>query len=188
MMSKYGLVTLLLGCGLMSGVIAACTPAGEETPSPDPVIESTVAATVTPTPQWKPDEQTAINAVQTYIDKWTYIGQNLSDTDPNAIWEVAGPPAANNALQEWALWIQHDWHLIGTPEFDVIYVNPGATDDQGKRYHVYGCYSSENAFLTDVTGVPFEKGAVRATMMYLVLITPSQRSWVLEETDKGELC
>ena len=160
------------------------------TPSSSPADTSTPIAVESPSLilQLKPEEQAAVDAVQAYLDKWTYIGQNLPDVDYNSIREVSDGSAANNALQEWALWIQHGWHLVGTPEFELTYVSSGATDDLGTRYHVHGCYSSENAYLVDSTGAPLEKGSVRGTALYLVLTTPDNGSGVLEETDEGQPC
>lgn len=189
-MGRYGLPAVMLVCIVLAGSMAGCTPEAGVTSTPAPTELSTPAVVETPppTPQWEPDEQAAVDAVQTYIEKWAYIGQNLPDVDVNAIRQVAGDPVANKVLLEWATWIKEGLHLVGAPVFETIRVSVGATDDQGTRYHVYGCYDMSQSYLADNSGTAVQKSAERATVLYLVLSTPDDGDGVLEEAVQQEKC
>ena len=178
------MIAVMLAAGL-----AGCTPdGGQETPSPEPVVSTPIA---TPTPQWTSEEQSAIDAVQNYLTVWTYISQNLQTADWNAIRDVAGDPAANDAGTLWFQWNDNGWHLVGQPSFEVNSVAEGGTDYQGTRYHVYGCYITANSHLSDQDGNPLTKqGADRSTASFLVLhqSTPQDDYYVLEDIVGDEPC
>ena len=184
----FQLVSAILGCALMGGTMAGCTSTPTMASSPPLVSVSPAATQDTPTPQWKPEEQIAIDAVQAYLERWSFISQNLPDVDYNSIRDVAGDPTANNALQQWATWIQKGWHLVGSPRFETIYVNSGASDYQGDRYHVYGCYILSDAHLVDSSGSQVDRSADRLATTYLVLTTPDHGSRVMEDTVQEESC
>ena len=178
------MIAVMLAAGL-----TGCTPdGGQETPSPEPTV-STPAPT--PTPQWTEEEQAAIDAVQNYLAVWTYISQNLQTADWNAIRDVASDPAANDAGTLWRQWYDNDWHLVGSPSFEVARVAEGGTDYQGTQYHVYGCYITANSHLSDADGNPLTKqGPDRGTANVLVLhmLTPTDRYLVLQDTTEGDPC
>ena len=168
--------------------LAGCSPDGQETPTPEPMV---LTPTPTPSPEWSAEEQSAIDAVQEYLTVWTDIGQNLDTADWNAIDNVAGDPAANDAFDTWVLWGQNDWRLVGSPTFEVDRVAEGATDSQGTRYHVDGCYITTDTHLADPDGNPIAKqGADRATGNYLVLheLNPHDQYYVIEDNLEGDPC
>jgi len=173
---------------MMVAVLMGCTPDVQETPTLEPVITT---PTPTPTPQWTEDEQAAIDAVQNYLSVWTYISQNLQATDWNAIRDVAGDPAANDAGTLWVQWNDNGYHLTGEPAFEADRVAEGATDYQGTRYHVHGCYVTTDSYLVDGNNNQLTKQASdRVTVNYLVihLLTPRDRYLVLEDTMEGNPC
>jgi len=181
------LIVLVVAAVGVVGLVG-CTPSGGESASPEP--EVTTPGT-SPSPQWTAEEQSAIDAVQRYLEVWTEIGQNIDTADWNTIRDVASDPAANDAGDTWVLWEEHGWHLEGSPSFEVDRVDIGATDYQGTRYHVYGCYITVNVHLADQDGNLVEKqGADRSTGNYLVLhlVDPSDKYLVLEDTSEGNPC
>ena len=139
-------VVVALGCAL-----AGCTPGTDVSPAP---TWSPPASTPTspPTPQWSPEEQAAIDAVQRYLEVWAAIGQDLVGADWNKIWDVATDPAAGNAMDLWTNWSYKGWHLVGAPAFTPSYLTPGARDVQGEWWHVYGCYVIEGSYVADASG------------------------------------
>jgi len=173
---------------MMVAALTGCSPDGGETPSPDSVAST---PTPTPSPQWTPEEQGAIDAVQKYLEVWTNISQNLGTADWDEIRNVASDPAANNAVMLWLQWNDNHWHLVGSPSLVVDRVSEGGTDYQGTRYHVHGCYITADAHLSDADGNPLTKqGADRSTANYLVLhqVTPQDGHLVLEDTTEGDPC
>lgn len=173
---------------VLLAAVAGCTPDVQETPTPEPVITT---PTPSPTPEWTEEEQAAIDAVQNYLAVWTYISQNLQTADWNAIRDVASDPAANDAGTLWVQWNDNGWHLAGSPSFEPDRVSEGATNYQGTRYHVHGCYVTTGSHLSDPDGNPQTKqGADRSTTNYLVLhlITPRDRWLVLEDIIEGNPC
>ena len=180
-------MTLIIVMTLLAA-LAGCTPDAKETPTPEATVYTPVPS---PTPSWSAEEEGAIDAVQKYLEVWTDIGQNLQTADWNGIHDVAGDPAANDAGTLWQQWNDNGWHLVGAPTFTVDRVDEGATDYQGTRYHVHGCFISTNSYLSDVDGNPQTKqGADRATTNYLVLhmTNPRDRYLVLEDTMEGNPC
>jgi len=167
--------------------LAGCAPDGGESPSPEPTVE---AATPSPSPQWTAEQQGAIDAVQRYLEVWTDISQNLETADWNQVRDVAGDPAANNVLSQWATWFENGWHLVGGPVFTPDYAIPGALDYLGQRYHVHGCYIPSDAYLSDATGVRVsEQSLARTTVNYLVLhLEDTDRSIVIEDVSEGNPC
>ena len=189
MRMSYTWAGVVLACALSACALVGCTPGGGD---PSPVVSAeitpTVVETATPTLQWTPAEQAAVDAVQAYIDKWTYIAQNLPDVDVNSIYQVAANPVAKTVLLQWASWEQAGWHLVGNPVFEPTHVASGALDDLGQRYHVYGCSDLSQAYLVDESGVQIQKSGDRMTVLYLVLTTPDNGSGVLEETVQEDSC
>jgi len=173
---------------MMVAALAGCSPDGRETPGPEPTVYT---PTPTPSPQWTTEEQGAIDAVQKYLEVWTKISQNLQTADLNAIRDVASDPAANNAVILWSQWRENGWHLTGTPMLVVDRVDEGATDSQGTRYHVHGCYITSGSSLSDMDGNPLTKqGADRSTGNYLVLhqIKPQDTFYVIDDVTEGDPC
>ena len=179
--------TLALAATLLAA-LAGCTPNGQETPTPEPTMYT---PTPSPSPQWTAEEQGAIDAVQQYLKVWTDISQDPVNTDWDAIRDVAGDPAANDATDLWLQWEQKKLHLTGTPIFTPDRVDEGATDYQGTRYHVHGCYITVDSYLLDADNNQQEKLASdRTTVNYLVLhmLNPDDRNLVLEDTLEGDPC
>ena len=173
---------------MMVAALAGCSPDGEETPSPEPTVYT---PTPTPSPQWTTEEQGAIDAVQQYLTVWTNISQDPAGTGWDMIREVAGDPAANDATDLWLQWEQKKLHLAGTPIFAPDRVSEGATDYQGTRYHVHGCYITVDSYLIDASNNQQEKQASdRTTVNYLVLhmVHPDDRYLVLEDAFEGDPC
>ena len=180
-------MTLIIAMALVAA-LAGCTPGGQETPTPEPVVYTPVPS---PAPSWSAEEQNAIDAVQKYLAVWTSIGQDLVGSDWDDIHGVAGDPAANDSIETWTLWGENGWHLVGSPVFEVDRVAEGATDYQGTRYHVHGCYISVAAHLVDQDGITVVKqGADRSTANYLVLhmVSPADTYYVLEDVLEGNQC
>ena len=173
---------------MMIAALTGCSPDGKETPSPQPTVYT---PTPTPSPQWTTEEQGAIDAVQKYLTVWTDISQNLGTADWDTINDVASDPAVNNAVTLWFQWNDNHWHLFGAPTLEVDRVAQGATDYQGTRYHVHGCYISIGSYLLDADGNPLPKQASdRTTVNYLVLhiLNPKDVYLVLEDTMEGNAC
>ena len=173
---------------ILLAALAGCTPGGQETPTPEAKVYT---PTPTPSPQWSAEEQSAIEAAQKYIAAWTNISQNLQTADWNAIRDVASDPAASDAFTVWAQWNQNGWHLVGAPTFDVDRVDEGATDSQGTRYHVHGCYITSGSSLSDMDGNPLTKqGADRSTANFLVIhqVNMQDDYYVLDDQMEDEPC
>ena len=178
-------ITLTLALTLLAA-LAGCTPGGQETPTPEPTVYTPVPS---PTPSWNAVEQGAIDAVQKYLEVWTDISQNLQTADWYQIRDVASDPAASDAFTVWAQWNQNGWHLVGAPTLDVDRVDEGATDSQGTRYHVHGCFSISEGYLLDIDGNRVtNRGTERGTTNYLVLHQKNERYVVLEDNPEDESC
>jgi len=172
---------------VLFAVVAGCTPDGVETPSTVPVVTT---PTVTPSPQWSADEQGAIDAVQRYLEVWTYIGQNLGSVDINQIRGVSDDPESNNDLLMWANWINQGWHLVGSPVFTPQSVIPGSTDFQGQRFDIYGCFVITDSYISDPEGnsVGDEGRQERGVSRYRVLHTTSDEYYVTESSTENKTC
>jgi hypothetical protein len=147
-------------------------------------------ASPTPTPQWDAEQQAAIDAVQTYLDMWTDIAQNLPDADFTRIFEVAGDPAGNEAAAALSEWKSAEYHLVGAPEFTAETVIPSMTDDLGKRYSVLGCLDTSSVYLVDKSGarvVP-PGGPNTAGVNYTIILRHNGGSGLLKEEPEEELC
>jgi len=180
-------LTLIIAMTLLAALVG-CTPDAKETPTPEATVYTPVPS---PTPSWSTEEQGAIDAVQKYIAVWTDISQNLQTADWNGIRDVASDPAANNAVILWSQWRENGWHLVGSPTLEVDRVDEGATDAQGTRYHVHGCYITSGSSLSDMDGNPLTKqGADRSTGNYLVLhqMKPQDTFYVLDDVTEGDPC
>jgi hypothetical protein len=179
------LATMALGLGL-----AGCVP-DQPTPTPTPTVEpASPTPTPTPTPQWDAEQQAAIDAVQTYLDRWTDIAQNLPDADFTRIFEVAGDTAGNEAAATLSEWKSAEYHLVGAPVFTPEIVIPGMTDELGQRHNVHGCLDTSSAYLVDKSGarvVP-PGGPTTAVVNYTIILRDNGGSGVLKEESEGEQC
>ena len=180
MQRRRGLAAVMIIGVLLSG----CTPVAEETPPP-----TVVTPTGTPTLAWTEDEQAAIDAVQRYLEVWTEISQNPQGGGWDRIRDVASDPAANDAVDLWSSWVDDNLHLVGGPVFTVDWVTPGMMDYLGNRFHVHGCYSTENGYLSDPQGNPVgNKGVERIPNEYLVILMNNGQHLVLESTAAEGTC
>jgi hypothetical protein len=174
------LTVLMLGWGLLG-----CTP-GVEVTTPPPTVETT---TPSPTPQFTDEEQAAIDAVFVYLEKWTYLAQNVlnPEVDLNEIWEVADYPATNDDLLLWAAWRDAGVQLYGEPAFVPSRVEKGSMDNQGDRFHVFGCYIFTNGYLADASGNNAQDNAVDSIVLqYLVLRLKTGDPLVFDSKRVGE--
>jgi hypothetical protein len=145
---------MIAGALVMGWVVAGCTPGDEPAVTPSPVPPTTAlppTPTPTPTPQWNEEEQGAADAVQRYLEKWTYLAQNLATEDVNQLREVASDPIANDDLSVFAQWMTNGWHLVGNPSFRVDKVERAVTDHTGTTLRVKGCYMIGESHVVDQT-------------------------------------
>jgi len=172
---------------LIVAALAGCTPDGQETPTPEPVVYTPMP---TPSPEWTPVEQGAIDTVQKYLQLWAYLGQNVGSVDLNQIREVAYDPEGNDDLLMWANWVDQGWHLVGSPEFTPQTVVAGAIDYQGQRYDVYGCFIISNSYISDSAGnsVGDEGRQERGISRYRVLHTVNNEYYVTESSMEDGTC
>jgi hypothetical protein len=173
----------MLGCALVG-----CTPVEiQPTDTPTPTVTITDTGLVFTT-----EEQAVVDAVQAYIEKWTYISQNVLDpnVDLNEIRDVATDPIAENALRKWGDWQRTRIHLIGGPVFSPELVRLTMHDGRGDYYDVYGCYRANGGYLADESGkkaVEGEQDSVKSR--YVVLLLTTGRLLVSENVaQKGETC
>jgi hypothetical protein len=132
-----------------------------------------------------------VDAVYRYLEKWTYLAQNLQTpgVDLNEIWEVADKELATETLLVWVQWVQNGWHLVGGPVFTASSVTPGMRNEEGSRYHVYGCYSIEDSYLADSDGNQVgARGDDRNPVYYTVLQLSSGGHLVLGDTSREGTC
>jgi len=177
----------LLVTALLAGLMVGCSPGVEPTPDPPP---ATPTLTPTPTPQWTAEEQRAIDAVTRYMEVWVGITQKLPDVDQVPLRDVAGDPLRSDMFLLWGDMATKGWHLVGTPSFVPDYVNPGAHDYQGDRYHVHGCYTDTNTYIADKNGKNLGNGlANNEATNYLVLhLLKEGKYLVLEENPEDKPC
>jgi len=170
---------------VLGGVMVACTPAPGASPTPE--VSVTPSVTPTPTPQWTEEDQAAIDAVQHYLDVSSRIGQNLLDLKWDEIYDVAGGQALDDTTTTWVKWYNNGCHLVGAPTFTPEIVTTGATDGQGHRFHVTGCYDGTDAHLVDAAGKQIPNtGVVRGPAKYLVLHLQVDGSYKVIEDVQGE--
>ncbi|MCL2735862.1 MAG: hypothetical protein FWD75_04420 [Propionibacteriaceae bacterium] len=177
----YVVAAVVLGYGL-----TGCTGHVDDPPASDPPPTPTIA----PTPEWNAEEQGAIDAVQTYLATWAYIGQNLVEADWNSIRDVSSDPESNHDLMVWTHWAENEWHLVGKPEFTPLYLTWGAVDYQGQRYHVYGCFVIEDSYIADDAGNSVgDSGRVeRGVNSYTVIQTPDDLFLILDSKAEDDTC
>ncbi len=132
---------------------------------------STVVSSLEPTPQWSVEEQGAIDAVYAYLEKWTYISQNLQETSLWAtIRDVTTEPLVDGLWKQWEAWYLNGWHFVGGPEYEVVDVPPGSFTQFGSLYHVRGCFILGSGHLVDGEGNPTgQRGQERQNGYYIVL-------------------
>ncbi len=179
-----GVVLLIIGCAWVAGCTAE---------PPAPVMpaesESTALPLPRPTPTWSVEEQGAIDAVNAYLEKWTYISQNLQTVDWMTIYEVATNPAVEGAWVWWQEWGQRGWRLTGGPQYEVTDVTLGAFTEFGTEYRVYGCYIITSSQLVDANGDPVgEKGADGTPGYYVVLHTHTGKYLVAQDIGGEGTC
>jgi len=177
--------SLILGILVVS--MAACTPAGETSPTPTVTLPS---PSPTPTPQWTDEEQAALDAIDRYLEVWSDIGQHVTEGGKwNTINTVAADDAATSALNVWKRWYDNGWHLEGAPTLEPTMVQIGMRDGRGQRYYVYGCYHMENAHLVDKTGTRLSGERVDTQpVLYVVLRVQNDRHFVLEGKNQEGTC
>jgi len=129
--------------------LVGCTPSVEVTPTPS---EPETSVIVTPTPAWTEDEQGAVDAVQRFLEMWSYIGQNILEADWMDILQVAVPPESELNQETWTNWLTQGWHLEGSPIFIVSRVEIGVLNSSGQWYYVHGCYVIEESYISDKDG------------------------------------
>ncbi|MDR0783166.1 MAG: hypothetical protein LBE83_05330 [Propionibacteriaceae bacterium] len=177
------LIALALGWGLLG-----CTPGGEVTTPP--TVETTTP-TPTPTPQFTDEEQAVIDAVFVYLEKWTYLAQNVlnPEVDLNEIWEVADYPATNENLLLWAAWRNLGVQLYGAPILVPSGVSHSMVDSRGDHFRVNGCYIMTEGYLADASGNnPRENAADRLAGWFTVLRTTEGNYLVLEDKTEETPC
>lgn len=152
----------------MSCVVAGCSLKSDGgDPSTPTVVATTQTPTLTPSPTWTAEQQGAINAVQTYLDVWTQISQNVGTADFNEIRNVADGQLVADNIAVWTEWRNNGWFLVGAPEFTPDWVTSGAQDSIGHVYHVHGCFSIENSYLSNADGDHVgDRGVVRGPTRY----------------------
>ena len=177
-------VVLVVGC-----LLAGCTPrpgmTGPTSPT-DPVSAMPTVATPSPSPSptWTGEQQEAIDAVQKYLQVWTDITQNLGTSDWDQIYEVAYGPITVYDKRLWTQWRDQGLFLVGEPSFTPDRVASGAKDPSGQIYHIYGCYSIEGSYLSDVSGARMPtQGSERGPSQYDVVRSVDGRSLVSDNRD-----
>jgi hypothetical protein len=155
--------------------LAGCSPGGETTPSETPLptlATPTTAPPVTPTPQWTEEEQSAIDAVQAYLDVWTDIAQHLPDTDIGRINTVASGDLATEDVDDlMGLQVQGQ-RLEGSAVFTPDRVQKGPGDGEGQRYYVHGCFDATDARWVYVDGTPvYDEPSTAGPTQFTVLHT-----------------
>ncbi len=171
-----GVVLLIIGCAWVAGCTAE---------PPAPVMpaesESTALPLPRPTPTWSVEEQGAIDAVNAYLEKWTYISQNLQTVDWMTIYEVATNPAVEGAWVWWQEWGQRGWRLTGGPQYEVTDVTLGAFTEFGTEYRVDGCYNLGDGHMVDAEGNAVDqRGDERSPAYYIVLKTHEGKYLIAE--------
>ena len=171
---------------LLASAVTGCGPGEVTTTTPPP---PPTTPTPTPSKTWTPEEQGSIDAVQRYLEVWTDIGHDPLNNNRTQIMDVATGQVTNDNFTQWDRWIQNGWHLTGGPSFTPEWVNTGAKDSQGQRYHVRGCYSIEEAQLVDAQGKPATNPSrTRTLTTYDVLHLTNGRYLIIKDTDEGKTC
>ena len=181
-------LTGLLVLVLIGACLGGCTT-GEPPAASSPVV-TPPSTVVSETPQWTSEQQAAIDAVQRYLEVWTYISQNVDEADWDAIYDVAIDPTADEQIQAWKLWADNGWHLVGSPVFVPDLMTLGAMDDKGHRYHLHGCFVIEDSYIADAQGVivPSDDRIERAAIIYTVIRTPDNKYSVFENKLEDKVC
>jgi hypothetical protein len=173
----------MLGCALVG-----CTPVETQpTDTPTPTV------TITDTgPVFTTEEQAVIEAVQAYLEKWTYISQNVLDlsVDINEIRDLATDPLAEHDLTTWGDWRHTRVYLIGGPTFAPELVQSTKLDGRGDYFDVYGCFRGNGSYLSDESGgIAAEGEQDSAKTRYVVLRLTTGRHLVTdEELEEGVTC
>jgi hypothetical protein len=194
MKRKLGIAALVMGLAL-----TGCTAPNEET-DPTPIASSrpVVLPTSTPTPEWTAEEQTAIDAVLAYREKWSYMSQHISDQNPDGGWminlddiyEVARNPLADTHLARWVDMRTNSTHLVGSPTLDISNVDRGMGNSEGQRYYVDACSILGDSYTADAQGNRLDApGRIeRAAFTYEVLAHVNGGIWVFSSKTKDRSC
>jgi len=107
----------------------------------------------------------------------------------NDIHTVALSPDDGVVVTVWEQWKDQGLHLVGAPSFYPSLVTVGELDDQGQRYHVYGCYVMGDSHLSDADGNPSgDKSADRIPAIYDVIQIPQGKYFVFNENKDSGTC
>ncbi len=140
-------------------------------------------------PQWKEDEQAAIDVVYAYMETADHIEQNLSTVDWGAINEVAAHPITSDLARLWSAYLQRGWHPVGTASFTVDSAAEAKSDARGDYFYVRGCYFVGDTYIADSTGARVDGPEVDSYPgLYTVLRAHSGRYYVIEETREEGTC
>ena len=137
-------LSLVLGCVCFTG----CTP---DLVAP-PVMTDAPTATQTPTPEYGEDVQKAIDAAYAYVEKWTFITQNVLTADWNEIYEVATDSAASTAFSLWGQWAAKGSRMVGEPTLSVDSAYFSVADERGRLYEINGCMDISEILWSDSEG------------------------------------
>jgi hypothetical protein len=156
------------------------------TPSEVPPKEEVPAVAESPVPVWTDEELEVIGAVETYLQVWTEISQDLAGSDWSRILDVATGSAANLAQLRWSDWSKQGLHLVGTPVLTFDHVSLGGLNDEGQRFHVYGCFSIEDSTLVNSSGQPVGEGRIERSIAIYEVIRYTKDGIYLVTEDGGE--
>ena len=187
-------MTRKTGAGALAGKVLAFACAlgfalaGCARPEPEPYVPSETS-TPTPAPTRDAEQARAINAVQSYLDVTTEIGQNLETANWSRVFEVADEAVADSAWTNWAYWLSDGLHLVGSPTITVDSVVLGYFDSQSEQYRVRVCSDRTNVHLVDAEGDQMPGGASnRFLHEFTVLVSDSGVDLVIAEAEVGGTC
>jgi hypothetical protein len=132
--------------------------------APSPV--SSTIPTPSPTPSWSAEGLAAIKAVQTSLETWDRLANNLTTADLNEIQLVELPPQSNNSLNQLAHWRSQGYSYQGWTEFTptrVEYLGPDPWPG-GDSWRVYGCYNISNAWVYNPDGSIHATGRIEESL------------------------
>ena len=186
-------MTRATGTGALAGkaLAVACALgfalAGCARPEPEPYVPSETS-TPTPTPTWDAEQVRAINAVQSYLDVTTEIGQNLETANWSRVFEVANEAVADDAWTNWMDWLSDGLHLVGSPVITVDSVVLGYFDNESRQYHVNVCFDRTNAHLFDSIGNQIEGVSGRFPVDFTVLVSVTGQDLVIGDKRMEGTC
>jgi predicted small lipoprotein YifL len=139
---------------LLISTLASCS--GKPLPEED-LSTSTETTSRPTTRKWTKEEQAAADAVDTYLETYAHISQNIttynSDDRFMMIKTVATDPQVDRDQKRWNRWEAEGLYLVGSASFTAEKVIYGATGVTGNTYYVYGCHQwSEEAHTANPDG------------------------------------